>query len=234
MRNLLTEYENEFVQCRGWIAHWEDLPECSTRRVVVQQPTIKKANKDILYDNQAAISTEHHLNLFIKHSDIIDYGCDFALYSPINFTGYVNGYTRSDGTFDYGVYANKQSTIEYRLEKLEQSIEETFNSEDFPSLDYVESALNQALLLLSELEGSGDCISTFYHTYGDMKDSLSSLVICMNSASAKLKGIISSRKWRRTTNKKQSKLGYIASLRKTGATKGRPDLRMLENGFDCS
>ena len=119
MRTSLAPYLDEYVLCRGWIAGWEDLSEYSTRRVFVSQPTIKKADKNILYKKQEVISTEHHLNLFIRFDDLPNYDTSsFQLKNPINFTGVIEGYTRKDGTKDYGIYANAQSTLPFRIKRL--------------------------------------------------------------------------------------------------------------------
>ena len=85
MRSALSSHLNEFVLCRGWISFWEEIPEYSTRRVVVSQPTIKKADINLLYKDQKFISTEHHLNLFIKHEDLPNYEIVFELNEIINF-----------------------------------------------------------------------------------------------------------------------------------------------------
>ena len=66
-------------------------------RVFVSQPTIKKPDKNKKFENQE-ISTEHHLNLFIKHEDLDDYMTEWEMHSHIGFTGIVNNYTRKNGT----------------------------------------------------------------------------------------------------------------------------------------
>ena len=49
MREQLSDHIGEYVFCRGWIGGWEDMDECSTRRLYIKQPTIKRANKDLLF-----------------------------------------------------------------------------------------------------------------------------------------------------------------------------------------
>ena len=88
MRTSLAPHLDEYVLCKGWIGDWEDIKEYSTRRVFVLQPTIKQADKNLLYKEQKTISTEHHLNLFIKFEDLSNYDTEsFQLKNPINFTG---------------------------------------------------------------------------------------------------------------------------------------------------
>ena len=127
MREKLADHIGEYVLCRGWIGGWEDMDKCSTRRLYIKQPTIKRANKDLLYAEQETISTEHHLNLFIKYEDLPDYDTTFELNQPIHFTGEVEEYTRADGTTDFGIYGTKQSTISFKLERIIKSVQETLD-----------------------------------------------------------------------------------------------------------
>ena len=131
MRTSLAPYLNQFVLCSGWISYWEELPELSTRQVVVSQPTIKKPDRNLLFKDQEVISTEHHLNLFIKHDDLPNYEIIFELNGIINFTGLVEKYTRKEGTNDYGIYADKQSTLPYEIEKLVSGFKPTAANSTF-------------------------------------------------------------------------------------------------------
>ena len=97
------------------------------RRLYIKQPTIKRANKDLLYGEQETISTEHHLNLFIKYEDLSDFDTTFELNQPIHFTGEVEEYTRADGTTDFGIYGTKQSTISFKLERIIKSVQDTLD-----------------------------------------------------------------------------------------------------------
>ena len=90
MRTSLSKHLNEFVLCRGWIGVWEDFPYSKTRRITVNQPTITKPNKRLLFKDQEVISTENHLNLFVKFEDLINYDTRFfELNEPIHFSGMV-------------------------------------------------------------------------------------------------------------------------------------------------
>ena len=84
MRHKLADHLNEYVLCKGWIGGWEDMKECSTRRVFIKQPTIKKADRNTLFAEQDVISTEHHLNLFIKFEDLSQYDTIWELTRPFS------------------------------------------------------------------------------------------------------------------------------------------------------
>ena len=134
MRTSLSKHLNEFVLCRGWIGVWEDFPYSKTRRITVNQPTITKPNKRLLFKDQEVISTENHLNLFVKFEDLINYDTRFfELNEPIHFSGMVEHYTRKDGSNDFGIYATKQSTIVFEVEKLKRAIVDcnTFGDKEF-------------------------------------------------------------------------------------------------------
>ena len=93
MRKALQPYVNQYVLGRGWITDWEEMDNGVTR-VFVEQPTLRKPNKHILFDNQEIISTEHHLNLFID-KDWLE-GTDnwkAEKYKQIDFTGIIQHYT---------------------------------------------------------------------------------------------------------------------------------------------
>ena len=91
MRTSLSKHLNEFVLCRGWIGVWEDFSYSKTRRITVNQPTITKPNKRLLFKDQEVISTENHLNLFVKFEDLINYNTKFfELRNTIHFSGVEN------------------------------------------------------------------------------------------------------------------------------------------------
>ena len=204
MRTSLAPYLNEFVLCSGWISYWEELPELSTRQVVVSQPTIKKPDRNLLFKDQEVISTEHHLNLFIKHDDLPNYEIIFELNGIINFTGVVERYTRKDGTKDYGIYANKQSTLPYEIEKLVSGFNDTFKSfEDFEeSLDYIKDySYPKSLELLTRLKNIEDKntnnLPTFHKTFEDYKEDLAEVFFSIQTTATSYNQIINSREYRR-------------------------------------
>ena len=204
MRTSLAPYLNQFVLCSGWISYWEELPELSTRQVVVSQPTIKKPDRNLLFKDQEVISTEHHLNLFIKHDDLPNYEIIFELNGIINFTGLVEKYTRKEGTNDYGIYADKQSTLPYEIDKLVSAFKDTFKSfEDFEkSLDYIQDyAYPKSLELLMRLKKIEDentnNLPTFYKTFEDYKQDLAEVFLSIDETATSYNQIVNSRDYRR-------------------------------------
>jgi len=116
MRTNLKPHLGTFVLCKGWIKDWKDIDEKHPqRKVLISQPTIRKPDKDLLFENQPIISTEHHLNLYINKEDLSDYP-KFELNNTLDFSGIIEGYMRSNGSIDYGVYPNKQSLLHIKLE----------------------------------------------------------------------------------------------------------------------
>ena len=166
MRNNLANHLGKYVHCSGHIATWEDLEGLPTRRVVVSYPTIKKPNKDLLFKDQTTISKEHHLNLFIRHEDIPLYDTIFEIHQPINFSGVIQHYSRSDGSWDYGIYPTKQSTIDFEIRKLTLSINQTVEEEGLKGATFVEEyAIRKLEEMMIELENCGDRLPTFRQNY---------------------------------------------------------------------
>ena len=199
MRQKLANNLNEYVLCKGWIGDWEDMNECSTRRVLVKQPTVKKADKNTLFPYQETISTEHHLNLFIKFEDLSRYDTVWEINHTIQFAGVVEGYIRSNGTTDYGVYGTKQSTISFQLERFIQSIKETChqNPEDI-DLSFLEQQLKTLMVIATEVDEAGDRLPTFTKTYEDYRDILSALGWVIPKTIREAKAFLASRDFRRS------------------------------------
>ena len=115
MRNA--DHIGEYMSCvEDGIGGWEDMDKCSTRRLYIKQPTIKRANKDLLYAEQETISTEHHLNLFIKYEDLPDYDATFELNQPIHFTVRLKNTPEQTGLLTSASTRDKQSTISFKLD----------------------------------------------------------------------------------------------------------------------
>ena len=66
MRTGLIPHLGQQVLCKGWIASWKDLEGLSTRQVVVKNPTIRKADRKLRFEQQTLLTKEDHLNLFIS------------------------------------------------------------------------------------------------------------------------------------------------------------------------
>ena len=98
------------VLCKGWIDSWKDFEGSEIRQVCVKQPTIKVADKNLVFAEQKVISTEHHINLFIPFEDLTEYKAQFQQHRTISFSGVVKQYTRRNGTTDYGIAAALNTT----------------------------------------------------------------------------------------------------------------------------
>ncbi len=235
MRTSLAPYLNQFVLCKGWISFWEEIPEYSTRRVVVSQTTIKKADKHLLFEKQKVISTEHHLNLFIKYEDLPNYEIIFELQGIINFTGIVERYTRKDGSEDYGIYANKQSTIPFEIQQLRKGTDDAYKTfNDFgKGLEYLKTyAIPKADELMVRLEECGDMLPTFTNTYADYFLHLSHLQEAIPKHIRYYNGIISSREYRRRNRKSKSSLHLISQMKETKTTnKSNNAIEQLKNNL---
>ena len=235
MRSSLSSHIDEFVLCQGWISYWEEIPEYSTRRVVVSQATIKKGDRNLLYEEQEIISTEHHLNLFIKHEDLPNYEIVFELNGIINFTGLVEQYTRKDGSEDYGIYANKQSTLPFEIEQLLKGSNDAYNSfEDFgKSIDYLRGyAIPKVKELILRLEECGNMLPTFHKTFLQYLAELISLQVDIPRTLQRYEEILSSRNYRRSKKKKTSSLHLISQIKeKKKSSKTKKDINQIKNNL---
>ncbi len=114
MRDKLAPYLSQYVLCKGWIDDWEKI-EDENYRVLIKQTTIKEPNKNVLFDDLKLISVEHHINLFLNPDDVKD---GLKRLEEIYFTGNINRYRRSDGSYDYGVYPMKYSSLHNEIDAL--------------------------------------------------------------------------------------------------------------------
>ena len=67
MRTVLIPYINQYVLAKGWITDWNDDEETQTRRVYVSNVIVKKADRNLTFDNQTLISKEDHLNFLYSN-----------------------------------------------------------------------------------------------------------------------------------------------------------------------
>lgn len=172
MRSGLSQHLGKQVLCKGWIASWEDLEGLSTRRVVVSNPVIRRPDRNLRFEDQVLLSREHHLNLFIKHQDLPQYDTTFQLHEPIQFSGVVQEYSRADGTTDFGVYAGRQSTLPFEIQKVCLVVGESYVEEPRLEQLFRHTLLPKAEQLLEDLEEAGDRIPTFRGTYSTYKEKL--------------------------------------------------------------
>ena len=221
MRQRLAEHLNEYVLCKGWIGGWEDMKECSTRRVFIKQPTIKKADRNKLFSNQEVISTEHHLNLFIKYEHLSQYDTIWELNQTIQFAGVVEQYTRSNGTTDYGIYGTEQSTISFQLERFIQSIKETTEKDpDKIDLPFLEQQVIRLMELAKEVDEAEHRLPTFTKTYEDYIDILCALAVVLPETIKRTKGFLASRDYRRSKKGRRTPLEEARAI-KTPSKQGR-------------
>ena len=238
MRSALSSHLNEFVLCRGWISFWEEIPEYSTRRVVVSQPTIKKADINLLYKDQKFISTEHHLNLFIKHEDLPNYEIVFELNEIINFTGLVERYTRKDGSEDYGIYANSQSTIPYEIEKLVRGYDDATKSMDNweKNLDYLktyaEPKTQDLIMRLKEIHEGENMLPTFHKTHKQYLKQLVELFYDIPESIKSYENYIASRQYRRHKKQTKSNLALVAQMGGKKSKKSIDAINQLKNNLN--
>ena len=198
MRNELAPYLHQYVLCKGWINSYEDLEDA--KRVCISQPTLRKPNKNVLFQNQEKIATVHHLNLFIKWEDLDDYHTEITPHSTLEFTGFVNHYTRSDGSQDYGIFPTKQSRLHYQLKLIGDVAYGIADKCPYsPEMLYYckELALPGLNHCLEELERAGDYLPTFFHTYSEYKASLNEWIEAIQSISKVIETACQSRASRR-------------------------------------
>lgn len=229
MRHKLADHLNEYVLCKGWIGGWEDMKECSTRRVFIKQPTIKKADRNTLFAEQDVISTEHHLNLFIKFEDLSQYDTIWELNQTIQFAGVVEQYTRSNGTTDYGVYGTEQSTIHFQLERFIQSIKETSNNPNPEDIDlpFLEQQASQLMMLAAEVDKAQDRLPTFHKTYEEYKDTLCALAVVVPNIVRQTRAFIASRDYRRSKKVRKSAIEEARAIKTPRKTKKKETEALL-------
>ena len=228
MRHKLADHLNEYVLCKGWIGGWEDMKECSTRRVFIKQPTIKKADRNTLFAEQDVISTEHHLNLFIKFEDLSQYDTIWELNQTIQFAGVVEQYTRSNGTTDYGVHGTEQSNIYFKVERFFLSILKGYKPkpEDI-DLPFLEQQAKQLVALALEVEEAGDRLPTFNKTYAQYKSTLCSLAVMVPSIVRKTKAFLASRDYRRSKKVRKSAIEEARAIKTPRKTKKKETEELL-------
>lgn len=202
MRDKLTRMSNQYVLCKGWIDGWWDIDE-TTKRFCIKKPIIKKPDKNLLFENQELVSKEDHLNLYLKKEDEYKFMSCFEKLDPIYFSGIIKGYTRSDGSKDYGIHPIEQSQIHFKLGLIIDQLKEVVSNYKNPYtkefLYYLEFIRKPKVLgILKELEDVGDLLPTFFHTHKEYKRSLESELIVCQTDIKYLRQISSSRRSRRS------------------------------------
>ena len=215
MREALTEYENQLVLCKGWIDSWKDFEGSEIRQVCVKQPTIKVADKNLVFAEQKVISTEHHINLFIPFEDLTEYKAQFQQHRTISFSGVVKRYTRKNGSTDYGIAAAPQYNIHLDFQRLLLAL----RSMGFPSntthscLNFLQhTAAPQLLALEQRLEEAGNALPTFEYNYGTYKELIGGMRKKVEEELKSVSVFLSSRDYRRAMKGRKSVMEELKGM----------------------
>ena len=199
MRDKLAPYLSKYVLCKGWIDDWEKVDE-ETHRVLIKKTTIKEPNKNLLFDDCNLISNEHHINLFLNPKDVKG---GLERLEEIYFTGNINKYRRSDGTYDYGVYPMRYSALHNEIDALYNELTDGLDKDPtmFISRDYLmkfEFIFKPRLYKIEDdLEKSGNNLPTFFHTYEEYRKMIKNVREELYTAIKFVRGMCSNRKSRR-------------------------------------
>lgn len=202
MRTALIPYINQYVLAKGWITDWKDDEETQTRRVYVSNVIVKKADKNLTFDNQKLISKEDHLNFFVPVQYIPTNF--YEKYTCLALAGYITEYTRKDGSIDYGLTPIKQSMIEERIRAVSERADlMTSNKLLTPqALLTLYSLKQQVIECDEELENAGDFLPTFYSSYGEYKEEIKEWIEVLEKGIATINSVCSNRAMRRANKVK--------------------------------
>lgn len=208
MRTALMPYLNQYVLARGWITDWKDEEDTKCRRVCVSNVILKKANKNLAFEEQELISKEDHLNLFFPEQDFTDF---YERYTCVAIAGYITQYTRREGTIDYGIRTIPQSYLHERLDNIFErfglaTTQKLLTPYSLTTLLSLKSELGE---LLEELENAGDLLPTFYKTYSQYKAEINELIELFNIGINKINSVCSNRSFRR---KHKVKKNFAANI----------------------
>lgn len=209
MRTVLIPYINQYVLAKGWITDWNDDEETQTRRVYVSNVIVKKADRNLTFDNQTLISKEDHLNFFIPINYIPTNF--YEKYTCLALAGYITEYTRKDGSIDYGLTPIKQSMIEERIRAVSDGADlMTSNKLLTPqTLLTLYSLKQQVIECDEELEKAGDFLPTFYSSYAEYKEEIKEWIEVLDKGIATINSVCSNRAMRR---KHKIKHNFAATL----------------------
>ena len=209
MRTVLIPYINQYVLAKGWITDWNDDEETQTRRVYASNVIVKKADRNLTFDNQTLISKEDHLNFFIPINYIPTNF--YEKYTCLALAGYITEYTRKDGSIDYGLTPIKQSMIEERIRAVSDGADlMTSNKLLTPqTLLTLYSLKQQVIECDEELEKAGDFLPTFYSSYAEYKEEIKEWIEVLDKGIATINSVCSNRAMRR---KHKIKHNFAATL----------------------
>lgn len=210
MRSSLAQYHGALVMCGGWILHWKDLPESDCRRVTVGNPSFKAPNPMRRFHDLKLIAKEEHVNLFIPYAQLASFDARFLLNEKIYFCGFIEKYTRGDGSCDYAIASITQNPIPRQIEKLRSQVNYARFNPSKETLILVEDVILKSIDdLFQEIDDLGDRLPTFCLSKGDMVDELTSIrnvALCIRNA-------MYSRQYRRRFEKKpKSTLDVLVAM----------------------
>jgi hypothetical protein len=190
-------HENQYVLGRGWITDWMDYEETKTRRIYRSNVVLKKADKNLTFDNQQAISKEEHLNVFLPY-ELFEEG-SLERYSCVSIAGYITQYQRKNGTRDYGVSIVEQSSLHDKLDKTIDAAVKAVSNDLFTQETLITLNLIQQILkvLRVELESSGDLLPTFHKTYSQYREEINQMLEGVRMGIERIKSVCSNRSFRR-------------------------------------
>jgi hypothetical protein len=197
MRTALIPYQNQYVLAKGWITDWSDDEERQSRRVYVSNVTIKKADKNLTFENQRLISKEEHLNFFIPLQYVSTIPCE--KYNCLAIAAYIREYTRKDGSIDYGLKLIEQSMVEDHIQQIYEESELMTEGELLTphSLATLLSLKRKLIDCGKELEDTSDLLPTFFRTYGEYKKEIKNMINVLDESILLINSICSNRAMRR-------------------------------------
>jgi hypothetical protein len=199
MRSSLAQHHGALLMCCGWILHWKDLPESGCRQVTIGNPTFKAPNPFRRFDKLELVGKEEHVNLFIPYKHLATYDARFLLSEKIFFCGFVQEYTRRDGSCDYGIASIAQNPISRKIEKLNSQLECARSYPSSDTLSLVEGVILTSVEdLTKEIHDLGDHLPTFIQSKGEMLEELKSI----QKVASCIRNIMNSRQYRRKCAKK--------------------------------
>jgi len=201
MRSSLSAFQNSLLMCSGRILHWKDRPELNSRQVTIGNPVFKIPDPSRHFSELEIAGKEDHVNLFVPYEHLPSYDIQFVLNEKIFFVGYVNNYTRRDGSSDFGIASITQFPIARKIEKLNSQMQDVCMYPCSNSLvllhDIILPEVNDLLL---QVEVLGDRLPTFTYSKGQVLRELHAL----KDDASRLCKAMQSRRFRRKYGKKSA------------------------------
>ena len=176
MRTELANHVGEFVHGAGWFRDLKKVEDKDFVRITISQPTLKKPDRNLLWKDLETISTEDHLNMFYPIEDWNSCQRKISLYDKSCFYGEIYGYTRKDGSKDFGIKTVPIPDLFCGLKPLIKEITIFFDHTqiwDQDALQKMEQDFLPRIIRAEEvLESSGDRLITTHHTYKEISNEL--------------------------------------------------------------